>query len=123
MSQLESRNQKRKEFVEAIVIRKEPVALAARVFSIPLRTAFNWLAPYRSGGWHALNEESKQGRPKKVSGEDMRWLYDAITQGNPLNYQFEFCLWSLTVIRTLLNQERQVKLSKSSISRLLVSVR
>jgi len=119
MSQLESRNQKRKEFVEAIVIRKEPVALAARVFSIPLRTAFNWLALYRSGGWHALNEKSKQGRPKKVSGEDMRWLYDAITQGNPLNYQFEFCLWSLTVIRTLLNQERQVKLSKSSISRLL----
>jgi len=79
MSQLESRNQKRKEFVEAIVIRKEPVVLAARVFSIPLRAAFNWLALYRSGGWHALNKKSKQGRPKKVSGEDVRWLYDAIT--------------------------------------------
>lgn len=61
----ESRNQKRKEFVEAIIIRKEPVALAARVFSIPLRTAFNWLARYRNGGWQALNEKSKQGRPKK----------------------------------------------------------
>ena len=46
-----------------------------------------------------LHPETIQGRPKKVSGEDMRWLYDAITRGNPLNYQFEFCLWSLTVIR------------------------
>lgn len=119
MSKSEYRNQKRKEFVEAIITRKEPVALAARVFSIPLRTAFNWLARYRSGGWQALNEKSKQGRPKKISGEDMRWLYDAITQGNPLNYQFEFCLWSLPVIRGLLKQERQVTLSKSSISRLL----
>jgi len=33
----------------------------------------------------------------------MRWLYDGITQGNPLDYQFHFCLLSLTVIRTLLN--------------------
>jgi len=119
MSKSESRNQKRKEFVEAIIIRNEPVALAARIFSIPLRTAFNWLALYRSGGWQALNEKSKQGRPKKISGEDMRWLYDAITQGNPLNYQFEFCLWSLPVIRSILKQERQITISKSSISRLL----
>ncbi len=119
MSKSESRNQKRKEFVEAIVVRNEPVVLAARIFKIPLRTAFNWLALYRSGGWHALNEKSKKGRPRKVSGEDMRWLYDAITQGNPLNYKFEFCLWSLPVIRGLLKQERQVTLSKSSISRLL----
>ena len=49
----------------------------------------------------------------------MRWLYDAITQGNPLNYKFEFCLWSLPIIRSLLKEERQVTLSKSSISRLL----
>jgi hypothetical protein len=34
MTQLESRNQKRKEFVDAIVIRKETVVLAACVFSI-----------------------------------------------------------------------------------------
>ena len=119
MSKSESRNQKRKEFVEAVVVRNEPVALAARLFNVPLRTAFNWLALYRSGGWHALNEKSKQGRPRKVSGEDMRWLYDAITQGNPLNYKFEFCLWSLPIIRSLLKEERQVTLSKSSISRLL----
>lgn len=119
MPKLDTRNQKRKEFVEAIVLRKEPVALAARIYNIPLRTAFNWLARYRGGGWQALNEKSRQGRPKKISGEDMRWLYDAITQGNPLNYQFEFCLWSLPVIRSFLKRERQVTLSKSSISRLL----
>ena len=41
-------NYKHKEFVEAIVVRKEPVALVARIYSIPLRTVFNWLARYRS---------------------------------------------------------------------------
>jgi len=54
MANMETRNPKRKEFVEAIVIRKEPVALSARIYGIPLRTAFNWLAWYCSGGWKAL---------------------------------------------------------------------
>jgi len=74
---------------------------------------------YRSGGWQALNEGSRQGRPKKLNGDDLKWLYDAITMGNPLNYQFYFCLWTLNTIRILLEKERSIKISKSSLSRLL----
>ncbi|MCK5921530.1 MAG: helix-turn-helix domain-containing protein, partial [Methylococcales bacterium] len=76
-------NQKRKEVVEAIVLRKEPVALVARIYNITQRTVFLWLARYRSGGWQALHEKSRQGRPKKVIGDDLKWLYDAVTNGNP----------------------------------------
>ncbi len=36
-----------------------------------------------------------------------------------MNYQFSFCLWSLNIIRGLLEKERDIKLSKSSMSRLL----
>ena len=50
----ELRNQKRKEVVEAIVIRQEPVHLVARIDQIPQRTIFDWLSLYRSGGWEAL---------------------------------------------------------------------
>ena len=77
------------------------------------------MARYRNGGWHALLESSRKGRPTKVSGEDMKWLYDAITMGNPLNFKQPFCLWTLNTIRTLLEKERKVKLAKSSICRLL----
>jgi transposase len=119
MNRTEKRSQKRKEVVEAVVLRKEPVALVARVFHIPLRTVFDWLARYRQGGWHALNEKNRQGRPRKITGDDMKWLYDAITMGNPLNYKLPFCLWSLNTIRALLQQERAVLLSKSAICRLM----
>jgi len=119
MTRSEARNQKRKEVVEAIILRKESVTLVARVHNLSLRNVFNWLARYRNGGWQALNDKSKQGRPRKVTGEDMQWLYNAITMGNPMNYQFSFCLWSLNIIRGLLEQERNIKLSKSSVSRLL----
>jgi len=119
MQKSDIRSLKRKAVVEAIILRKEAIEVVARVHNITQRTVFNWLARYRSGGWHALNETTRQGRPKKISGEDLRWVYDAITMGNPSNYQFEFCLWTLNTIRALLEQERKVILSKSSICRLL----
>ncbi len=119
MNRAEHRSQKRKEVVEAIILRKEPVVLVARIYKLSQRTIFDWLARYRKGGWHALIEKNRQGRPSKVSGDDMKWLYDAITMGSPLNYKLPFCLWSLNTIRTMLEKERQIKLSKSSICRLL----
>ena len=115
----EVRNQKRREVVEAVILRKEPATLVARVHNITNRTIFNWLARYRNGGWEALNEGSRRGRPKKVTAEDMAWIYDAVTMGNPTNYQLEFCLWTLNNLCALLKQEREVTLSKSSMSRLL----
>lgn len=119
MNRSELRSEKRKEVVEAIVLRNESVVTVSRVYNIAQRTIFGWLARYRQGGWHALKEQSRKGRPTKVTGEDMQWLYDAITMGSPMNYKLSFCLWSLNMIRALLKAERDIKLSKSSVSRLL----
>lgn len=119
MNRAELRSEKRKSVVEAIIIRQEPVHLVARVYKLPQRTVFDWLSRYRSGGWDALIEGKRSGRKRKLSADDMKWLYDAVTMGNPLNYQFEFCLWTLNVIREMIASERGIKLSKSSVSRLL----
>jgi transposase len=59
MTRAETRNEKRKEVVEAVVIRHEPVASVARIFNIPRRTVFSWLARYRNGGWDALKEGAR----------------------------------------------------------------
>jgi transposase len=114
-----SREERRKAAVEAIVIRHEPVHLVRRIFKIPERTIFDWLSLYRAGGWDALKEGKRSGRPRKLSADDMQWVYNAVTQGNPLNYQFDFCLWTLNVLRTLIEKERGINLSKSAVSRLL----
>jgi len=119
MTRAERRSEKRKEVVEAIILRNEPIVLVARSYKLPQRTIFDWLARYRNGGWNALTESGRKGRPTKVSSEDMKWLYDAITMGNPMNYKLPFCLWTLNSIRTLLEKERRVKLAKSSVCRLL----
>jgi transposase len=119
MNKSEERSQKRKDVVEAIILRQEPVHLVARIYNIPQRTIFDWLSRYRSGGWDALKEGQRAGRKRKLSAQDMKWLYEAVTMGNPLNHQFDFCLWTLNIIREMLLRERDITLSKSSVSRLL----
>jgi transposase len=92
MTRVEERSKKRIEAVETIVIRQEPVHLVARIYNIPTRTLFDWLSRYRSGGWGALKEGARTGRTRKLTPDDMKWVYDAVTLGNPLNHQFKFCL-------------------------------
>lgn len=115
----EQRNQKRKEVVEAIVIRQEPAYLVSRVFNIPERTLFTWLALYRSGGWDAIKEGKRSGRPKKLNGFEMQWIYEVVSGGTPDQHKFDFCLWTLNALRSLIKRELKVDLSKPSLSRLL----
>lgn len=118
MTRSELRYQKRVDVVEAVQ-RGEPPTLVARVFGTSERNVFNWLARYRSGGWDALKEGKRSGRPPKLSGEVMQWLYNAITMGNPEQYKLPFCLWTLAIIRTMLKKHHGIEISKSSISRIL----
>jgi transposase len=112
------RFQRRKDAVDA-VLRGESPTEVAQLLDIPLRTMFDWLARYRQGGYDALREGGRSGRPRKVTGKIMRWLYEAITSGDPQQYQFPFCLWTLAIVRTLLKREHGIELSKSGVSRLL----
>jgi len=118
-TRIEQRNQKRKDVVEAIIIRQEPVHLVRRIYNIPERTIFDWLSLYRAGGWDALKEGKRSGRPSKLIADDRRWVYNAVTMCSPLNYKFDFCLWTLNMLRTMIEQELGIKLSKSAVSRLL----
>ena len=105
--------------VVAAVQRGETATDVARMFEVALRSVFDWLAWYRQGGWDALREGPRSGRPRKVNGKVMKWLYKAITRDDPTQYHFEFCLWTLGIIRQLLKREHGIVLSKSAVSRLL----
>jgi len=80
---------------------------------------YTWLARYRAGGWGALQARALKGRPMKVRPEQMRWLYRTVTGKSPLQYRFEFALWTREMIRILLREEFGLKLSVASVGRLL----
>src|SRR5665811_2557948 len=55
---------------------------------------YTWLALYRAGGWGALRARALKGRPMRIQPQQMRWLYRTITGKSPLQYRFEFALWT-----------------------------
>lgn len=117
-ARMQVRYERRRLAVEA-VRRGEVVADVARVLKVPIRTLFAWIARYRQGGEHALQEWARSGRPRKVDGTVMAWLYQAITLGDPRQYQLPFCLWTLGLVRRVLKQHHGITMSKSGVSRLL----
>ena len=80
---------------------------------------YAWLARYRTGGWGALRARALKGRPMKIQPAQMRWLYRTITGKSPLQFRFEFALWTREMIRVLLREKFQLNLSLASVGRLL----
>jgi transposase len=52
----------------------------------------------------------------------MKWIYDAVTLKNPLQYKFEFALWTRRMIRDLLREKFDIRLSLTSVGRLLAQL-
>ena len=108
----------RKRAVARIQDGASPTAIA-EALGVNVRTVFRWLALYRGGGWHSLDAGKRGGRPTKLDGRAMKWLYDTITSKNPLQLKFPFALWTSGMVRDLIRRRFGLKLSKSSVCRLL----
>jgi transposase len=93
--------------------------VVANVLGVSIRTMFRWLALYRAGGQQNLRAGKRGGRPRKLDGNALKWIYDTVTLKNPLQLRFPFALWTSSMIRELIQKEFGVRLSRSSVCRLL----
>jgi len=80
---------------------------------------YDWLARYRAGGWDGLKAKPLAGRPKKITGGQIQYLYKAIVGKTPLQHRFDFALWTLRLVQWLIYEELGLKLSRASVARLL----
>ncbi len=90
-----------------------------RILGFSRTIIYDWLAKYREGGLDALRAKAVPGRPPRLDGKQLRWLYKAITTKNPLQYRFEFALWTRGMVRELIRERFGVGLSDVSVGRLL----
>jgi transposase len=80
---------------------------------------YNWLARYRAGGWQALKTGSRTGRPKKLGGKQIAWIYKTVVDKDPLQMKFNFALWTRSMVGIMIKRKYGIKLSESSVGRLL----
>lgn len=108
----------RKRAVAGVQAGQSPAAVAQSM-GVNLRTVFRWLALYRSGGWGKLDARKRGGRPPKLDARALKWIYDTVLGKSPLQLNFPFALWTANMVRELIARRFRVRLSHSSVCRLL----
>lgn len=83
------------------------------------RCIYNWLAAYRAGGFAQLQAKKLFGRPMKLNPSQIAWLYRTVAGTTPLQHRFEFALWTIRLVQWLIHDECRIKLSRSSVHRLM----
>lgn len=93
--------------------------IVAQALGIHRVTIYGWLARYRHGGLGALDARKRGGRPSKLDGKAVQWIYRTVTLKNPLQMKFTYALWTAKMVGQVIERRFGVKLSKASVCRLL----
>ncbi|HAB15448.1 MAG TPA: hypothetical protein DCE44_03250 [Verrucomicrobiales bacterium] len=64
----------RKRAVQQVQAGESP-EVVARMIGISRGVIYQWLARYRAGGWEALNAKPIAGRPPRLTGPMIRWVF------------------------------------------------
>lgn len=97
----------------------ESPEFVAEGLGINRRTIYRWLSAYHYGGEEALKAKPIAGAPSKLDAKQLVQLARIVRDKNPLQLKFEYALWTLAMIRELIRQKFNVKLSEVSVGRLM----
>mgnify|MGYP002713239235 CR=1 FL=1 len=97
---------------------ESPEDVAAGI-GINRRTIYKWISAYHYYGEESFITGTRPGRPAKLSGKQLEKLAKIIRTKNPQQLKFEYALWTIPMIRRLIGEQFDVKLSEVSVGRLL----
>jgi transposase len=101
------------------VLAGETQAAVAASLEIHAGSVARWMAQYREGGEASLASTTASGRPPKLGARQVDQLRRIIIGKNPLQLNFGVALWTLPVVRQLIDRKFGVVLHDTNVARLL----
>lgn len=95
------------------------VAKLARTIPISKRTIYRWAARYSLDHYKGLHDGKRTGRPRKWTNEHAQWIAETVINQNPQQLQFEFALWTTTLVRIAFKEQFGLTLSRWTIWRIM----
>src|SRR3979411_1535878 len=100
----------------------EPPGIGVHSLRSGRRTIYGWLARYRRGGWDGLKAQPLFGRPPKLDGKKLQWVYNTLTQKYPLELKLEVALWSREMVAKFIKAKFGIKWSANSVGIILAQL-
>lgn len=95
-------------------------------------TAWGYVAPRRTNGWarllvrgrglHCLASRKGTGRKPKLTRTQKSQVFRWVNGKNPLQYGFDFALWTREAVRELILRKFDIRLSVTSVGSLLAEL-
>lgn len=103
----------------------ESVTAVMDSYGLCRTTGYKWLTRMqgRGRGKRVLMARKGTGRPGKLDEAQKRQVFRWINGKNPLQYGFDFSLWTRALVRDLIDQKFGIKLSVSSVGSLLAQLK
>lgn len=98
---------------------EQTVQSVAAEYGVNERNVLRWLADFANGLQNALLAKPIPGPPSNVSAEELSWIASAVRDHNKQQFNFEFGLWTLSLIRHLIKPQFKRELLASSVHRLM----
>ena len=97
--------------LEAILIRAlwqlevaESSEAVIKALGLTHRFIYKWKVRYREEGVEAFNAKSLSGRPSKLTGLKLPWIFKTVTKNNPLPLQSPHVFWTHEMIDGLVTK-------------------
>lgn len=94
----------------------------AHALQMTRTTVVRWMMAYRAGGEAALEAKEIPGRPSTLSEKDKERLKTIILGKDPRQLGFGMALWTVRLVAQVIEQEFDVVLHETTVSRMLHSM-
>jgi transposase len=98
------------------------VETVAKHFGVTTRAVYQWIAIYAEFGLKGLLAKEGAGRPPKLNATQMQWIATTVRDNTPNQLRFEFGLWTLRLIKELIERQFDMTLSKPTLIKVMAKL-